>query len=213
MAQTTAAFAAWAAIPTASATHVNAGQLPVDVDETNFPPYFLPDGSGRVERDRLRRGRRHFHLLFGPNSGILGFAGPEWIDEATGAIIEGVAFLNGGALLGPGAFPVAEFLSVQVHEYGHYQNLAHTVVNGQIAAAFRDTPRDRRPNNTFPPACRAFANRIETMYPFLFIGGGQATPHADDIAIFSTLYPEPTFARDAPARSPGASSRPTTRRG
>ena len=32
------------------------------------------------------------------------------------------------------------------------------------------------------------------MYPFLFINGGQATPHADDIAIFSTLYPEPTFA-------------------
>ena len=32
------------------------------------------------------------------------------------------------------------------------------------------------------------------MYPFLFINGGQATPHRDDIAIFSTLYPEPTFA-------------------
>ena len=32
------------------------------------------------------------------------------------------------------------------------------------------------------------------MYPFLFINGGQATPHADDIAIFSTLYPEPAFA-------------------
>ena len=32
------------------------------------------------------------------------------------------------------------------------------------------------------------------MYPFLFINGGQATPHADDIAIFSSLYPEPTFA-------------------
>ena len=32
------------------------------------------------------------------------------------------------------------------------------------------------------------------MYPFLFINGGQATPHADDIAIFSTLYPEPSFA-------------------
>ena len=32
------------------------------------------------------------------------------------------------------------------------------------------------------------------MYPFLFVNGGQATPHADDIAIFSFLYPEPGFA-------------------
>ena len=40
------------------------------------------------------------------------------------------------------------------------------------------------PFDTFPlPA--TFANRIETMYPFLFVNGGQATPHADDIAIFS----------------------------
>ena len=67
-----------------------------------------------------------FDLLFGPGSGVLGFAGPEWIDETTGAIVEGVSFMNGGSLLGPDAFPVAEFLSVQVHEYGHYQNLAHT---------------------------------------------------------------------------------------
>ena len=34
---------------------------------------------------------------------------------------------------------------------------------------------------------------IETMYPFTFIDGGMATPHTDDIAIFSTLYPEPSF--------------------
>ena len=80
---------------------------------------------------------------------------------------------------------------MQVHEFGHYQNLAHTVVNGQ-AAGFGDTTGPT-PFNTFPrPA--SFANRIETMYPFLFVNGGQATPHADDIAIFSFLYPEPGFA-------------------
>ena len=32
------------------------------------------------------------------------------------------------------------------------------------------------------------------MYPFLLVNGGQATPHADDIAMFSFLYPEPSFA-------------------
>ncbi len=54
-------------------------------------------------------------------------------------------------------------------------------------------PAGPRPSTRFRRR-RRFAGRIETMYPFLFINGGQATPHADDIAMFSTLYPEPTFA-------------------
>ena len=190
IAQSTAAFLVWADVASATATHVNAGQLPVDVDETNFVPYLspvAPDGLSAIVYDE---DGAIFDLLFGPDSGVLGFAGPEWIDPATGAILEGVAFMNGGSLLGANAFPVAEFLSVQVHEYGHYQNLAHTVVNGQIAG-FGDA-RGPSPFNTFAPPA-TFAGRIETMYPFLFINGGQATPHADDIAMFSTLYPEPTF--------------------
>jgi Bacterial pre-peptidase C-terminal domain len=190
VAQTTAAFAAWQAIPSATATHVNAGLLPVDVDETNFLPFFFPaapDGLSAIVYDE---DGAIFDLLFGPDSGVLGFAGPEWVNVTTGAIIEGVGFMNGGALIGPGALPVAEMLSVQVHEFGHYQNLGHTVVNGQIAG-FGDH-RGSSPFNTFPPP-PTFLNRIETMYPFLFEGGGQATPHADDIAIFSRLYPEPTF--------------------
>jgi hypothetical protein len=189
--QTTAAFQAWADIASATATHRNAGSLPVDVDETNFMPYLSPTAPDGVSAIVYDEDGAIFNLLFGPNSGVLGFAGPEWVDEATGAILEGVSFMNGGSLLGAGAFPVAEFLSVQVHEYGHYQNLAHTVVNGQIIAG--PDARGPSPFNTFP-APPSFAGRIETMYPFLFINGGQATPHVDDIAIFSTLYPEPSFA-------------------
>jgi hypothetical protein len=191
VAQSAAAFKVWADIPSATATHINAGSLTVDVDETNFVPFFAPaapDGLSAIVYDE---DGAIFNLLFGTNSGVLGFAGPEWVNPATGAIVEGVSFMNGGALLGPEAFPIAEFLSVQVHEYGHYQNLAHTVVNGQIIVgpdSTGPTPLDTFP---LPPS---FFGRIETMYPFLFIGGGQATPHADDIAIFSTLYPEPSFA-------------------
>jgi hypothetical protein len=191
VAQSTAAFQAWADIASATATHANRGLLPVNVDHTNFMPYLFPvapDGLSAIVYDE---NGAIFDLLFGPGSGVLGFAGPEWVDSATGDIMEGVAFMNGGSMLGPGAFPVAEFLSVQVHEYGHYQNLAHTVVNGQILAG--PDSRGPSPFNTFP-APPSFAGRIETMYPFLFIGGGMATPHADDIAIFSTLYPEPSFA-------------------
>jgi hypothetical protein len=190
VAQTTAAFAAWEAVPSSTVTHLNGGQLSVDVDETNFMPFFnptAPDGLSAIVYDE---DGAIFNLLFGPNSGVLGFAGPEWINTTTGEIIEGVSFMNGGALLGPNPFPVAEMLSVQVHEFGHYQNLAHTVVNGQIAG-FGDH-RGPSPFNTFPPI--SFAGRIETMYPFLFVNGGQATPHADDIAMISHLYPEPGFA-------------------
>jgi hypothetical protein len=191
VAQTTAAFQAWADIPSAVATHTNAGELSLDVNETNFMPFLeptAPDGLSAIIYDE---NGAIFDLLFGPDSGVLGFASPEWLNNATGEIVEGVAFMNGGALLGPNAFPVAEFLSVQVHEFGHYQNLAHTVVNGQ-AAGFDDTTGPT-PNDTFPrPA--SFAGHIETMYPFLFVNGGQATPAKDDIAMFSFLYPEPSFA-------------------
>ena len=191
VAQSTAAFQVWADVASATATHVNAGELPVDVDETNFEPYLFPaapDGLSAIVYDE---DGAIFDLLFGVGSGVLGFAGTEWVNTMTGAIVEGVAFMNGGSLLGAGAFPVAEFLSVQVHEYGHYQNLAHTVVNGQILAG--PDSRGPSPFNTFPPP-PTFAGRIETMYPFLFINGGQASPDPDDIAIFSTLYPEPSFA-------------------
>jgi hypothetical protein len=189
VAQTAAAFKAWADIASATATHVNAGVLPEDVDETNFEPYFFPEAPDGLSAIVYDEDGAIFALLFGEGSGILGFAGPEWIDSATGDIVEGVSFMNGGVLLGTGAFPVAEMLSVQVHEFGHYQNLAHTVVNGQIPIGDHTGPS---PANTFP--LENLVNRIETMYPVLYVDGGMATPHRDDIAIFSTLYPEPTFA-------------------
>ncbi len=189
VAQTAAAFGAWEAIPTASTTYVNAGALAVDVDETNFLPFFQPTAPDGLSAIVFDEDGAIFDLLFGPDSGVLGFAGPEWVNTVTGEIVEGVAFMNGGALVGPNAFPIAEFLSVQVHEFGHYQNLAHTVVNGQ-AAGFGDATGPS-PDDTFPRP--SFVDRIETMYPFLFENGGQATPHADDIAIFSSLYPAPGF--------------------
>ena len=188
LAQTEAAFAAWEAVSTSTASYRNAGLLPVDVNQSNFGPYLFatqPDGRSAIVYDQ---NGAIFNSLFGFGSGILGFAGPEWVDPATGDVIEAFAFLNGGPNLVLG-FPTSEMLTIQVHEFGHYANLAHTVINGQIALF--DDPTGPDPFDTFPR--EDLAGRIETMYPFVFRAGGQETLHADDVASLSRLYPEPGF--------------------
>lgn len=182
------AFQQWGDIPTASTTYLQGAALPEDVDETNFLPYLepaAPDGLSAIVFDE---DGAIFDLLFGPGSGVLGFATPEWVNLTTCEILEGLSFINGGAFTGPTA--EAEAFDILVHEFGHYQNLAHTVVNGQIAIGDTSGPT---PNDTFPVG--SLVDQIETMYPFyLGTAAGFSTPDNDDIASLSTLYPEPSFA-------------------
>jgi hypothetical protein len=187
-AYTADAFGRWEAIPTATAAYVNAGFLPEDVDETNFGPYFssaFPDGLSIVVYDE---DGSIFDLLYGPGSAILGVSAPEWGNAETGEIQESLAFFNGRWLL-EGLLSEEDFFGVLVHEFGHYVNLTHTVVNGQIALNVDATGPS--PHDTFPP--ESLYLRIETMYPFKFINGGDETPHPDDVAAFSSLYPAPDF--------------------
>lgn len=181
-------FQQWGDIPSASTTYLQGAALPVDVDETNFFPFLepvAPDGLSAIVFDA---DGAIFDLLFGPGSGVLGFASPEWVNTLTCEISEGVAFINGGAFAGPTAED--EAFDILVHEFGHYQNLAHTVVNGQIVLGDTSGPT---PNDTFPVG--SLVDLIETMYPF-YLGpaAGFSTPHPDDVASLSALYPEPTFA-------------------
>jgi hypothetical protein len=186
------AFGAWDAIPTSSTTYLQGPPLPEDVTVANFFPYLFPaapDGLSAIVFDDTGA---IFNLLFGPGSGVLGFAGPEWLDDETCTILEGTSFLNGGALTGPTALTAA--LDIMVHEFGHYQNLAHTVVNGQILLGDTTGPT---PFDTFPFAdfVAVIDQALETMYPFYFgVGSGMATPHKDDVVALSTLYPSPGFS-------------------
>ena len=184
-------FDAWGNLPQAGATYVNTGQLPVDVDITNFTPWLngiIGDGLSPIVYDATGE---IFDLLFGPGSGILGFAGPEAGITALCEITEGQSFLNGAAF-----DDLQAAADVTVHEFGHYSNLGHVELNGQLLV-FAEGSDDTGPspdNTTFPPPA-SFLGLVETMYPLYFgPGAGTDSPHSDDISAFAQLYPAPGYA-------------------
>lgn len=195
VAQVESAFARWQAIPTATATYSNNGQMPFDIDETNFAPFVqnllfgtnIADGVSPIIFDD---DGAIFLALFGlDGNSVLAFGGPDVFD-ANGVPVEGVLFLNGGAIWG--GFPVFDFLSVMLHEIGHYSGMGHTAVNGQIVV-LGDTSGPT-PFNTFGNAPIDSAATMNDVVPSGAIaGGGIVTLHADDIAFFSTLYPAADF--------------------
>ncbi len=188
VAEVIAAFQRWQSIPSATQTYSDNGPMPVDITVDNYAPFVqnlffggnTSDGFSPVVFDA---DGSIFTDLFGI-SGVLGFASTDTRDAA-GNPIEAVCFLNGGSIVGGGGtFPVDDFLGVIVHEFGHYTGLGHTVVNGQnVALGDSSGPS---PNNTYG---NAPVDQTETMYPFALVGGGFVTPHRDDIAYLSFIYP------------------------
>ena len=176
------AFDRWAAVPESSATFINAGSLAVDIDITNYGPIYNPVAPNGLSEIVFDEDGSIFTQLFGAGSGILGFAGPDFGNTVTCELLEGSAFLNGPAFVDALA---AE--DIMVHEFGHYVNLGHVELNGQLVS-FSEGGDDTGPspdNATFGvPASFLGTEIIETMYPFYFGSTdiGSRTPHADDVA-------------------------------
>jgi hypothetical protein len=192
VAAVTAAFNRWAAISTTTVTFANNGPMPFDVTLANAGPILnptTPDGLSPIVFDA---DGSIFTALFGPNSGILGFAGPDFGNTLTCALMEGSAFLNGPEF---DDLIVAE--DIMVHEFGHYINLGHVELNGQLIAFSEggDHSGPSPDNTTFGTPVFVNTEVIETMYPFYFGAvAGTRTPHADDVASVSAIYPAASVA-------------------
>ena len=182
-----ASFQVWEDVETSTATYVQGAALPVDVDITNFGEYLEPTGPDGLSAIVYDDTGEIFEQLFGPDSGILGFAGPEFGDTTTCTITEGVSFLNG-----PTFADLTEATDIMVHEFGHFSNLAHVQVNGAIVIGDNNGPGF----DAFP-APDFLSDIIVTMYPFYFGPlAGTRTTELDDHASLSTLYPTAEFATD-----------------
>ena len=193
------AAAAWEDIPSSSITLTNAGPDSVmgpegsgDFAVSNFmnfvgSPCAVPGISPMIfdNEDTDANGHGDIFDEMGIPVGVLGVAGPSCVLGST--IVKGFAIFNGPAV-DPDDTTGENFRGVMTHEFGHFLNFGHSVVNGQ-AFLFRAS------DALFPDGSplRPQAVDIETMFPISVAPKEMATLHQDDIAIASTLYPDPNM--------------------
>jgi hypothetical protein len=179
-------------IPTSSLSFANAGLLPVDVvTVTEFNS--LTGNSDGISPIIFDTDGTLFEALGFP-SGVLGFAGPEFITTSEPFYItEGFSALNGAWIDGNTSdgreITRDEFARVLAHEFGHFLNLDHTQVNGHYFIGDRDDPGFV----TYGPPP---TTSINIMFPFVLGINEPTAPQTDDIRTISALYPSGDFSNN-----------------
>jgi len=114
---------------------------------------------------------------------VMGFAGATCVDTFAGTYTRGWAVLNGRFIDGQPDSPsnrevtVDEFKAVFIHEFGHLVGHDHTQINLNCLTGCSATDLEGVP----------------TMFPVMVNPSGQSTPHTDDKASLSSLYPAASF--------------------
>jgi hypothetical protein len=123
----------------------------------------------------------------GASRSILGFAGPRVVDRIDGVlyITEGQALLNGRFIDGISSstnpeVTVEEFKGAIFHEIGHFLGIDHTQVNLDSVIKYLNGDESEK-------------DAIPTMLPLFVDGEAQFSPHFDDKAAVSFLYPSAAF--------------------
>jgi hypothetical protein len=194
----------WGEVPTSTLRFARAGELPVDVDATNFGPFLGPYGGATAPIGAnavvFDADGAIFDQLFGTGTRVAGFAGPTFMGNGSqtvpigevpppgSRIVEALVFLNGRFLDGVddgGDNPEmgeGDLEALVVHELGHFAGLGHTQIHGLPAETLAALGGPSAPGG-----------KIETMFPFLR-DSGQADLERDDRVSLSQLYPVPGYS-------------------
>lgn len=180
------AFKVWEDVPESNITFQDLGAIPVNVSVDNFYALANADflGLNPIIQDE---NYAIIDDLYGPGSGILGFAGFMEIQPAPDCRI-----VRGFALMGDSPnLPRNILFKVLIHEFGHYIGIGHTAVNGELFYKqnydWAANPGIHLPQGTIQ---EVHQSDISIMFPFLDAPDNHELSR-DDRSSLAALYPAP----------------------
>jgi hypothetical protein len=163
-------FQTWQDVTTATITFQDGGQLPVDVNATNYSTYLnnFSDGINPIifDSDGTIIDAEYGS---GASENIIGFAGSS--TNGSGYYTEGLAVLNGRFST---VFTYDQFKATFFHEFGHFFGLDHTQINGQYVGDGNTS------NDIYVPTMYPTATDDDTAL---------GDPNPDDEVAITLLYP------------------------